>query len=593
MEDRATLAVGPGGQGRAMAISISSRLLARAPHGRLFLGLAVALVVAQVVAAVVVARLFAGAASLILDPTGAQIGRSTLAALLAAIVARACCAAGQEAVGRALSARVARRAREELYRKLLLLGPAYARGERTGELSTLAAAGIDLLDAYVARYLPLTLLAVLAPAIVVAAIAPVDLLSAAILVATAPVVPLLLALAGRCTQRRGAQQWAALAILGAHFLDTLQGLPTLKLFGRSRRAAQLMGQVGRDYRERTMRVLRAAFLSGFVLEFTSGASVAILAVSLAVRMLAGNATLETSLVVLLLAPELYRPLKQLGEQRHAAMEGRAAAERILEILDRPVTSPGSRRSVTPGAAPPTISFHDVRYAYLGAGRPALCDLTLRLPAGSCTALVGPSGGGKSTLVSLLLQFLYPDAGAILVDETPLGEIPTDAWRRRVALVSQRPAIFRGTLEANVRMARPDASRLDVERAIDLAAARGLVDGLRGGLDAIVGEGGATLSAGEAQRVALARAFLRDAPVLVLDEPTAGLDPDHEEAVAGALRRLRRDRTTLVIAHRVTTAAAADFVAVVERGRVVDRGTHACLVARCGLYAGMVDPARAA
>lgn len=577
-----------------MAASIASRLLAQTPGGRPLLALTVALGVGQVVAWVAVVRLFAWAAStLILGPAGARPARAELAALLAAVLARAACAAGLEAAGRALSARVARRVRQALYGQLLLLGPVHARGERTGELATLASTGIDRLDAYVARYLPLTASSVLAPGVILVAIAPIDPLSAAILVATAPVVPLLLALAGRSTQRRAARQWTALALLGAHFLDTLQGLPTLKLFGRSRRAAQLVGEVGREYRERTMRVLRSAFLSGFVLEFASGASIAILAVALAVRMLAGNATLETSLAVLLLAPEFYRPLKQLGEQRHAAMEGRVAAERILEILGRPIPAPSPRRPNIARCAPPPISFRGVSYAYPGSARPALHDLSLHLPAGSCTALVGPSGSGKSTLVAMLLRFLHPDAGAIYIGDLLLGELEVGAWRRGVALVTQRPAIFRGTVEANVRMARPDAAGGDLERALDLAGARELVDGLRGGLGAILGEGGATLSAGEAQRIALARAFLRDAPVVVLDEPTASLDPEHEEAVAAALRRLRRDRTTLIVAHRVTTAASADFVAVLEHGRVVDHGTHADLVARSRLYARMVGPLRVA
>ncbi len=542
---------------------------------------AVATIVQMVLLAEVVDRVFLRGANL--EEVGAL-----LLSLLGFVVLRAGLLWLREVTAQRGAIRVKSELRERLFAHILRLGPAYTRGERTGELATTATEGVERLEAYFGRYLPQVFLSAFVPLLIALYVLPLDWASSVLLLMTAPVIPVLMVLVGSYAEEHLQRQWSALSRLGASFVEALQGLPTLKVFGRSAGEREKIAAASEEFRERTMKVLRFAFISGFVLEFMTAMAIALVAVTLGVRLVAGDMPFEVAFVVLLLAPKFYKPLRELGAHRHTGMEGKAAAESIFEILETPVpvrTGEGTPGRLRGGLE---IEFSGVGHAYPGSEHHALADLTLTLPAGTRTALVGRSGSGKNTLVNLLLRFLEPRAGKITANAVPIAGMPVESWRENLALVPQRPHLFHGSVLENIRVARPDATRKEVERAAELAGAARFIRQLPQGYDTEVGERGARLSGGEAQRVAIARAFLKDAPVLVMDEPTSGLDPESERLIRGALERLARGRTVLVVAHRLNTVYEADQIAVLDDGRLVETGTHEALIKRGGHYARLVN-----
>jgi ATP-binding cassette, subfamily C, bacterial CydD len=516
---------------------------------------------------------------------------SLLLLLLVVIVVRAGLVWVREVTAQQGAMRIKSEVRERLFTHLLQLGPAYARGERTGELVATASEGIERLDAYVSRYLPQLALSILIPFLIAAYILPLDWLSAFLLFVTGPIIPLLMILVGSYAEQHIQRQWTALSRMSAHFLDAVQGLPALKLFNRSDAERARSARVSEGYRERTMKVLRFAFLSGAVLEFLTAIAIGLIAVTLGIRLLDGGITFEYAFLVLLLAPEFYRPLRELGVHRHAGMEGKAAAKRIIEVLETPLPVHMGAVSGKHPVGPLTIEFTGVTYTYPGSDRTALTGIDLTLLAGTCTALVGRSGAGKSTLANLLLRFIDAQDGIITANGIPLVDLPVETWREYVALVPQRPYLFYGSVRANIRLARPGASDSEVEQAAELAGAAGFISRLPQGYDTEIGERGARLSAGQAQRIAIARAFLKDAPLLVLDEPTSSLDPESETLIRHALERLVQNRTVLVIAHRYNTIANAQQVAVLEDGRLVELGHPAALLEQGGPYARLMGTDR--
>ena len=516
---------------------------------------------------------------------------SLLLLLLVVIVVRAGLVWVREVTAQQGAMRIKSEVRERLFTHLLQLGPAYARGERTGELVATASEGIERLDAYVSRYLPQLALSILIPFLIAAYILSLDWLSAFLLFVTGPIIPLLMILVGSYAEQHIQRQWTALSRMSAHFLDAVQGLPALKLFNRSDAERARIARVSEGYRERTMKVLRFAFLSGAVLEFLTAIAIGLIAVTLGIRLLDGGITFEYAFLVLLLAPEFYRPLRELGVHRHAGMEGKAAAKRIIEVLETPLPVHMGAVSGKHPVGPLTIEFTGVTYTYPGSDRTALTGIDLTLLAGTCTALVGRSGAGKSTLANLLLRFIDAQDGIITANGIPLVDLPVETWREYVALVPQRPYLFYGSVRANIRLARPGASDSEVEQAAELAGAAGFISHLPQGYDTEIGERGARLSAGQAQRIAIARAFLKDAPLLVLDEPTSSLDPESETLIRHALERLVQNRTVLVIAHRYNTIANAQQVAVLEDGRLVELGHPAALLEQGGPYARLMGTDR--
>ncbi len=488
-----------------------------------------------------------------------------------------------------LAGRVKQRLRLALYSHLLALGPAYTSGERSGELVAAVLQGVEELDAYFRDYLPALALAALVPLTFLIFIFPLEPLSGLVLLLTAPLIPFFMILIGALARGVTHRQWQTLSRMSAHFLDALQGLTTLKLFGRSRRQVEVIAQISERWRQTTLGVLRVAFLSALALELIATLSTAIVAVEIGVRLLYGLLDFEQALFVLVLAPEYYLPLRTLGVRFHAGIGGVTAAARLFEVLETPLPVPPARPAASPLSIPARmhVVFRDVRYAYDGGRRIALEGVTFAVEPGQQVALVGPSGAGKSTIAALLLRFIAPDSGTITVDGMPLTAIPPDLWRAQLAWVPQQPYLFNASILDNIRLGRPEATPEEVIFAARQAAADDFIRALPDGYATVVGERGARLSGGQAQRIALARAFLRDAPLLILDEPTAHLDAENEALVEAAIERLLRGRTALIIAHRLHTVVRADRIIVLADGRVVESGTHGDLQAAGGLYSQLL------
>lgn len=480
--------------------------------------------------------------------------------------------------------------RDDLTHHLMALGPAYVQGERSGELVNTVTQGIEALDGYFSQYLPQLVLGGLLPLAFLSIAFPLDPLSAIVLLLTGPLIPFFMFLIGSTSERLTRRQWTTLGRMSAYFLDTLQGLTTLKALGRNQDQAARIEKVSEQYRTVTMRVLRVTFLSALVLELLSTIGTAIVAVEVGLRLLYGHILFENALFILLLAPEFYLPLRTLGLRFHASMAGVSAAKRIFAILEQPVRQPAiPAESHTRMLKPPfTLTLDRVAYTYPGRSQAAVCDISMQIGSQQTVALVGPTGAGKSTLAGLLLRFIQPDVGEIRVNHIPLAQLAVDDWRAQVAWVPQKPYLFHGTLAENLRIARPDAGMDDLRRAAAHAFLLDWIDMLPQGFDTPVGEDGARLSGGQAQRLALARAFLRDAPFLILDEPTAHLDVEHEALLQESTRRLCAGRTVLVIAHRLPTVVSADQIVVLEAGRIIQQGRHTDLANREGLYARLVS-----
>lgn len=507
--------------------------------------------------------------------------------LLGIFPLRAALAWGSEQAAHRGALAVKLQVRDALLRKLQALGPIGLGGERSGDLANSLTDGVEALEAYYARYLPAVALMALVPLSILAVVWPADWLSGLILLATAPLIPLFMILIGKGAERLNQRQWRRLTRLSAHFLDIIQGLGTLKLFNASQRQGEQIARISEEYRQGTMAVLRVAFLSSLTLEFFATVSIALVAVAIGFRLLWGQMDFLHGFFVLLLAPEFYLPLRNLGAQYHARMEAVGAAERLIEVLVSQGSNAASGGLPAPDPGAVSLRFGGVGYGYPD-GRRALDGLTLEIHPGERLALVGPSGAGKSTLVTLLLGFARPDAGAIRVGGYDLADLDLEEWRRRIAWVPQNPRLFQGTLLDNIRLADPQASRGRVREAARLARAEPFIERLPLGYLTPLGERGQGLSGGEIRRVALARAFLRDAPLVILDEPTASLDHASELAVQAGIEALAQGRTLVIIAHRLATVRWAERILVLDRGRVVATGTPEALIGPDGTFRHLVS-----
>ena len=508
-----------------------------------------------------------------------------LLALLVVIVARSILLWGSDVAANRVAMRVKTTLRERLFAHLLALGPDYTRGERSGELTNTIVEGVEALDAYFSQYLPQIFLMVLVPLIIVVVVFSVDVLSGVVLLVTAPVLPIFMILIGMMADALTRKQWKLQSLMSAHFLDVMQGLTTLKLFGRSTVQQETIRSVSERFRHTTMRVLRVAFLSSLVLEMGATISTAIVAVEIGLRLLYGQIAFQPAFFVLLLAPEFYLPLRTLGTRYHAGMTGSAAAQRIFEILEIPIQAGAKDDSAMPEMG--ALRFEDLRYAYDGQ-RDALRGVSFQIEPGQKVALVGPSGAGKSTLAHLLLRFIDPDSGTISVNDVSLQELSAREWRKQVAWVPQRPYLLNATVAENISLGYPEATRDEVIQAARQAHAHEFIEALPQGYDTIIGERGARLSGGQVQRLSLARAFLKNAPLLVMDEATSNLDPEQEALVLEAMHRLMQGRTVLIIAHRLSTVYGADRIVVLANGEVVEVGTHQSLLRAAGIYKQLVE-----
>jgi thiol reductant ABC exporter CydD subunit len=488
-----------------------------------------------------------------------------LAVLAGVVVARSGGAWAFEVVGRRAADDVISQLRLELVEARLRNRPAALDGARSAEIATAAVAGVDALEATFARYLPQVVLAIVVPIAVLVLVASIDLVAAGVMLVTLPLVPVFMWLVGRYTERRARERWQALALLSNHFLDVVRGLPTLRAFNRGQAQVGRIAEVSDEYRRTTMGTLRIAFLSGAVLELAATLGIALVAVVVGVRLVDGRIAFEPALTVLVLAPELYLPLRNLAAQFHASADGAAVAERMLDLSETAPAAAGWEPAPDPTQEP--VVFEGVSFAYPLREGNVLTGLDLELRPGEMVALVGASGVGKSTLLSLLLGFVQPSAGRIRVGDVDLADLDLAAWRRYTAYVPQRPTLFHGTVADNIRLGDPAADAAAVRRAAMLAGAHEFVSALPRGYDTLVGEAERPLSTGERRRLALARAFLRDAPLVLLDEPTADLDPARVALVSAAIERLRPGRTVLLVAHRPEVASQADRIVRLADGRV--------------------------
>jgi thiol reductant ABC exporter CydD subunit len=560
--------------------ALDRRLLARARPIRVALGVDVALgLVATgllITQAVIVGSLVATA----FDGGPAGQAAPWVPALAAVVAVRAVLSGATETIGRRAASGVMSELRLALVTSRLTGGTTRGSDDDagSGELATAAVAGVDALEVYLARYLPQVVLSVMVPIAVLATALAVDPTSAAIMVGTLPVIPVFLWLVGSTAGARARERWAALARLSDHVLDVLRGLPTLRAYNRADAQAQSVAESGESYRRGAMQVLRLSFLSGAVLDLAATLATALVAVTVGVRLIGGGVTLRAGLVVLLLTPELYAPLRALGSLFHASTDGLAAAGRILDVLDTGSLPPGGGGD--PGGWQ-RVELAGVTVEHPDRGGAVLRDFDLELRRGEVVVLAGPSGAGKSTAAALLLGLRTPDAGGVLVDGRDLASLDLRAWHRQVGWLPQRPTMFRGTVRENIALGDPGASAERIAAAAELAGVVEIVAELRRGYDTEIGPGGRGLSAGEERRIALARALLKEPALLVLDEPFAHLDPTSTQVVARAIARVAPGRTVLVIEHdarpltlphRTVTLllGSDDIVAAVPEAAVVAR-----------------------
>lgn len=512
------------------------------------------------------ARLLALACQrLVMDHAGSAAVLPLAAAVALVAVVRGVLMLLSERRAVAAAALVKQRVRTLLYLRLQQLGPAGLAGEETGPLVEAVTTGVEGLEPYIARFLPHLALGALLPLIALVFVFPAEWRSGLVLLFSAPCIPLFMILIGRGSEALNHRQWARLSRMAGHLLDLVQGLPDLKIFGGAKREADVVARISDEYRQGTMAILRVAFLSAFTLEFFSTVGTAVVAVVVGFRLLDGSLTLVDGLFVLLLAPEFYLPLRTLGLSYHSRMQGIAAAERIAPLLELPLPGGFGGELAAPSTAP-RIVLEKVTFRY-GGGRGGVREVDLELPGGSLTVLAGESGSGKSTLARLLVGLARPESGRICVNGLDLASLCADSWRAGLAWVPQRPFFFKGTIRENLLLGRPEAAGQEIRDALEAAAATGFVERLPAGIGTELGDRGAGLSGGELRRLALARVFLRNAVLVVLDEPTAGLDAENEQLVGVALQRLAVGRTVLVISHREATIRLAQRVAVLSGGCV--------------------------
>lgn len=466
------------------------------------------------------------------------------------------------------AARLKKNLRSRLYRSILAAGST-GRGADTAALVETVTTGIDSLESYFTRFLPHLALAAAIPPLTLLFTMPVEWRASLVLLFSAPFIPLLMVLVGKGTQSLNRRQWSRMARLSGHLTDLIHGLPDIKICSAVKREAAAVARLSEEYRHATMAVLRVAFLSAFTLEFFSTVGTAVVAVITGFRLLGGDLQLQDGLFILLLAPEFYLPLRTLGLSYHARMQGVAAAEQILPLLAcNAPTAVGGDLSLPRGSL--TIVYDKVTFRHK-SGRGGISSVDLRLDPGRITALVGASGAGKSTLAGLLLANSHPQEGRITVNGEDLKRIDPDLWRSRIAMVPQSPFFFSGSVRENLTIGLAGCSDETIYAALGAAAALDFVAKLPEALDSTLGDSGAGLSGGELRRLALARVFLRNPDLVILDEPTAGLDSENEQLVGAALRTLAVGRTVLLISHRQDTVKLADVIVRINDGRIETGG----------------------
>ncbi|NLF52424.1 MAG: thiol reductant ABC exporter subunit CydD [Leptolinea sp.] len=491
-----------------------------------------------------------------------------------------------------LSEKIRSALRERLAEKILRLGPAYTNQQQDGELAHVTTTGVDSLDSYFSQYLPQLVICAILPVSILIIVFPLDILSAFILLVTAPLIPVFMILIGRTTETLTHRQYDAFSGMSAFFHDSLRGLTELKNLGRSGDHASRLDRVSETYRNATLKVLRVAFLSAFVLELAATLSVAVIAVQIGIRLMYGQMDFQQAFFFLVIAPDFYLPLRQLGARFHAAQNGVSAAKRIFAILDEPEIDLAQTLSDNHPVSFPffkgefNIRYENVTFTYPGRKTDAVHRVSLTISSREKLAIVGLNGSGKSTLTSLLLRFIQPNEGCITWNGVDIQTIPIDKWREEFLYVNQQPALFNATIRENLTITAPSAEEHQLEQALQEAHLLETVKTLPAGMDTQLGEDAYGFSGGQAQRLVLARAFLKNAPFLILDEPTTHLDPITQADLDSSISRLQQGRTCVLIAHRRRTAQEADRVFMMDHGHLVGSGHHMELLDTCPSYANL-------
>lgn len=547
------------GQGRDTDRAAEALLRREVGEARARLALPLALGLAQVLTGIAAAWLLAlllarllgfGAAGWTVF--GAAVALVALAAGLGVAQERALAAAGEAAKARL---------RDAAFARLLEEGPADPRP--VGERAALVVDRIEAMEGFLTRWLPAAVLAVAGPLLVAAAAAAADPSSGLILLLAGLLVPVAMAATGIGAAQASRRQFAALDRLSGRFLDRMRGLPTLVLFRRQEAEAEALGAAAAELRARTMKVLRVAFLSSAALEVLAAGAIACLAIRHGAILGAAHPDPVAAIFCLLLVPAFFQPLRNFSQSYHERLAARGAAAELAPLLAQPATG-GLRLEAIPPRV--VVAFTDVRLRYDPSRPPALDGLSFRVLPGETLVLSGPSGAGKSSVLRLLMGFRRPDSGRIALNGQDATLLAPAELRRLSAYVGQRAHLFRATLRENIRLARPEATDAEVEAAAEAARVTAFARELPQGLDTLLGEGGYGLSGGQAQRVAVARAFLRDRPLVLLDEPTAHLDPGTEAEVLESLRRLCAGRTAIVASHSRAAQRLLGRVLEIEAGR---------------------------
>ena len=510
--------------------------------------------------------------SVFLEKLGLQDISPWLYLLALIVLLRAMMVFIQHISSRKMSILIKSSLRKSLFKKMLELGPVELESSPSGKWVTLCSQGIEQLDAYFSQYIPQLILSVAIPVTILIAVVPKDGLSGIILLLTAPLIPIFMVLIGKNSEKLTEKQWGMLSRLGAYFLESIQGLTTLKTLNQSHARSDEIATASESYRRMTLDVLRITFLSAFVLEMVATISTAVVAVQIGLRLLGGNIQFQQALFILVLAPEFYLPLRTLGLRFHAGMNGITAAKQIFEIIEKKtvIHTTGNLLVERHTIAKQEIRFDQVSFCYPNRDEPALKQVTFVLEAGKTTALIGASGAGKSTIFNLVLRFIEPTLGEIYLGKQPLQRFNLVEFRKSIAWVSQKPFLFNDTLAANIHM----YGGISDEQLLQAARFAHLEDDIElfpEGYQTRIGEGGHRLSAGQMQRLALARAFYKDSPLLLLDEPEAFIDPQNAQHIQSSLRNLCSNRTTLIIAHHLDTIAWVDQFLQLERGNIISIG----------------------
>jgi len=473
--------------------------------------------------------------------------------------------------------------RSKLLNRLFQLGPAYTQTKGSAKLSHLLHQGVESLEDYFAGYLPVIAYCAVIPLAILIAVFPIDWQSGLILLFTAPMVPFFMILIGHKAQQLNQQHWLKLQRMSSHFLDIIQGLTQLKIFNASRREIAAVKKISDDYGDQTMDILKIAFLSSFVLEFLASISIALVAVILGFRLYYGDVDYVFALWVLLLAPEFYLPFRQLGTQYHAKMAGVTAAEDLVEILNHPLVK---NTQQSPFTAPFTIKLTQAEFAYPQRSN-ALTKVNIEFSSQGLYAIIGDSGAGKSTLIDLMLGFIVPNSGQVIINDTPLNSANRDGWLQHCGWIAQQPQVFYGSLATNIALSADYKAELVIE-ALEKAGLTSFLQTLEHGIESQIGEAGAGLSGGQAQRLALARVFYHQPKVLVLDEPTSHLDQQTEKIITASINAYAKNNIVIVIAHRLHTVVEAKKIVVLEQGQIIEAGNHQELLINDGYYAQQVE-----